>query len=210
MSDILNALNWRYAVKEYDPSKKINDKDLQELIEVIRLAPSSFGLQPWKFIIVDNKQLRNKIKEKAWNQPQVTDASNIIVFCARTDITEDYIKEYIKDMANTRNISAESLKDYENMMIGFRKNHSDESIKEWTKRQTYIPLGMLLQAAAIKKIDATPMEGFSSKDVDEILDLKSKGLTSVAICALGFRSQGDKTMHYKKVRYDHSKIIDRI
>ncbi len=210
MSDILQALNWRYAVKTYDPSKKLDEKDFDELLETIRLAPSSFGLQPWKFIVVENKETRNKIKENAWNQNQVTDASHLIVFCAKTDVTEDYIKEYIKDTANIRNISVETLKGYEDMMLGFRKGHTKESISEWTKRQTYIPLGMLLQAAAIKRIDATPMEGFSSQEVDKILGLKEKGLTSVALCALGYRSKEDKTMHYKKVRHSHSKVIDKI
>lgn len=209
MSDILKALNWRYATKLYDPSKKISENDFNELLEVIRLAPSSFGLQPWKFIVVENKELRNKIKEKAWGQTQVTDASHLIVFCAKTDIAEDYIKEYIKDTANIRNISPETLKGFEDMMLGFRKGHTKESISEWSKRQTYIPLGMLLQAAALKKIDATPMEGFSPEEVNEILNLKKEGLTSVALCALGYRSNDDKTVHYKKVRHNHSKAIDK-
>lgn len=209
MSDILQALNWRYATKLYDSSKKISENDFNELLEVIRLAPSSFGLQPWKFIVVENKELRNKIKEKAWGQTQVTDASHLIVFCAKTDVTEDYIKEYIKDTANIRNISPETLKGYEDMMLGFRNGHTKESIVEWSKRQTYIPLGMLLQAAALKKIDATPMEGFSPEEVNEILNLKKEGLTSVALCALGYRSNDDKTIYHKKVRHDHSKAIEK-
>lgn len=209
MSDIINSLNWRYAVKTYDSSKKIDEKEFNELLEIIRLAPSSFGLQPWKFIVVENKELRNKIREKAWNQTQVTDSSHLIVFCARTDVTEDYIKEYIKDTANTRNISVETLKGYEEMMLGFRKGHTKESINEWSKRQTYIPLGMILQAAAIKKIDATPMEGFSPDGVDELLNLKKDGFTSVALCALGYRSDSDQTSQYKKVRHSAEKIIER-
>lgn len=209
MSDIIQALNWRYATKEYDPTKKISEKDFNELLEVIRLAPSSFGLQPWKFVVVENKELRNKVREQAWNQSQVTDASHLIVFCAKTDVPEEYIKQFIIDTAQIRNISTESLKGYEDMMLGFRKGHTKESINEWSKRQTYIPLGMILQAAALKKIDATPMEGFSPEGVNEVLNLKKEGFTSVALCALGYRSENDKTINYKKVRHNQSKVIEK-
>lgn len=209
MSEILQALNWRYATKEYDSSKKLSDKDFNELLEVIRLSPSSFGLQPYKFIVVENNELRNKVREKAWGQSQVTDASHLIVFCAKKDVTEEYIKEYIENMAQTRSISKDTLKGFEDMMLGFRKNHSNESVKEWAKRQAYIPLGMLLQAAAMKKIDATPMEGFDPKGVDEVLNLDKDGLTSVVLCALGYRSENDKTSNYKKVRQHESKLIEK-
>lgn len=209
MSDIINSLNWRYATKAYDHSKKISEKDVDELLEAMRLSPSSFGLQPWKFLLIENKELREKIKEKAWNQPQVTDASHLIVICAKTDVSEEYIKEFIQDTANIRGIPIESLKGYEEMMIGFRKGKTKEEIAEWSKRQAYIPLGILLQSASMKKIDATPMEGFSPQGVDEVLNLKEKGFTSVVLCALGHRSDSDSTSQYKKVRHSVEKIIER-
>src|SRR3989344_9479902 len=104
MSEILKALNWRYATKSFDQTKKVSENDLNELLEALRLAPSSFGLQPWKFIIIENKELRKKISEKAWHQPQVTEASHLIVLCSKTDVSEEYIKEFIKETAKTRNI----------------------------------------------------------------------------------------------------------
>ncbi len=208
-SDIIKALNWRYATKSFDQSKKLSESDLNELLEAIRLSPSSFGLQPWKFIVVENKELRKKISEKAWHQPQVTEASHLIVLCARTDITESYIKEFIQDTAKTRNTSIDSLKGYEDMMLGFRKEHNKDSILEWTKKQVYIALGVLLEAAAIKRIDASPMEGFDPKGVDEVLNLSKDGLTSTVLCALGYRSKEDKTSQYAKVRHTHHKIIEK-
>ncbi|MEK6909395.1 MAG: NAD(P)H-dependent oxidoreductase [Nanoarchaeota archaeon] len=208
-SNIIDSLNWRYATKSFDESKKIPEQDLDELLEVIRLAPSSFGLQPWKFIVVESKELRIKIKEKAWDQPQVTEASHLIVICAKTDVSEEYIKEFIHDIAKTRNIHTDSLKEYEDMMIGFRKGRSKEEIVEWAKRQTYIPLGMLLQSAAMKKIDASPMEGFDPKGVDEVLNLTKNGLTSVVLCALGHRSEKDHTSQYKKVRHSNSRVVEK-
>lgn len=209
MSDIIKALNWRYATKSYDSSKKVSEKDLDEMLEAMRLSPSSFGLQPWKFVVVEDKELRKKIAEKAWNQPQVTEASHLIVICAKTDVTEDYIKNFIKDIAKTRDIPVESLKGYEDMMINFRKSLSAEEVRNWTKKQAYISLGILLHTAAMKKIDATPMEGFSPEGVDEILNLKEKGLTSAVLCAIGHRSDKDHTANYKKVRHSLSTVVEK-
>ncbi|MEK6915451.1 MAG: NAD(P)H-dependent oxidoreductase [Nanoarchaeota archaeon] len=209
MSDIIKALNWRYATKSFDSSKTLSENDLNELLEAVRLTPSSFGLQPWKFIIVEDKELRKKIAGSAWNQPQVTEASNLLVLCAKTDVSEDYIKEFIKDTAKIRNISIESLKGYEDMMINFRKGLSQTQTADWCKRQVYISLGILLQSASLKRIDASPMEGFDPKGVDEILNLKEQGLTSTVLCALGYRSENDKTSNYAKVRYSSSKIIEK-
>lgn len=208
-SKIIEALNWRYATKQFDTSKKINESDLDELLEVLRLTPSSFGLQPWKFIVVENKELRNKILPNAWNQTQITDASHLIVLCAKTDVSEEYIAEFIKETAKTRNIPVDSIKGYQDMMVGFRKGLSKEQISEWTKKQAYIALGMLLQSAAMKKIDSCPMEGFNPKAVNEILNLDKEGLTSVVLCPLGYRSENDKTAHYKKVRFSKEKIIEK-
>jgi len=208
-SKIIESLNWRYATKHFDSSKKISEHDLNELLEVIRLSPSSFGLQPWKFIVVENMELRKKIAESAWNQPQVTQSSHLLVLCSKLDVTEDYIKEFIKEIARVRNIAVDSLKGYEDMMIDFRKGHSKETINEWSKKQTYIPLGMLLESAALKKIDACPMEGFNPNGVDEILGLNKEGFTSAVLCSLGYRSSEDKSAEYAKVRHPHSRVIER-
>jgi|SRR3989344_524318 len=208
MSEILKALNWRYATKSFDQTKKVSENDLNEILEAIRLAPSSFGLQPWKFIVVENPELRKKIREVAFNQPKVTEASHLIVLCSKTDVSEEYIKEYVRDIAKTRNISIDSLKGFEDMMINFRKSHNNESIKDWAKKQTYIALGILLQTAALKGIDAGPMEGFSPEGVDEILSLHKEGFTTAVLCALGYRSNEDKSASYAKVRHSKEKVTN--
>src|SRR5688572_7707489 len=112
MSEIIKALNWRYATKSFDQSKKVSEEDLNELLEAMRLSPSSFGLQPWKFIVVENKELRKKISEKAWHQPQVTEASHLIVLCAKTDVSEQDLSDFIEDTAKTRNLPLDSLNGY--------------------------------------------------------------------------------------------------
>lgn len=209
-SNIITELKWRYATKKFDTTKHVSEKDFNELIEAMRLAPSSFGLQPWKFIVIKNKELREKLKGAAWNQPQVTDASHLIVLCAKRDVSHKDIRNYIEEIAKQRGISVESLKGFEDMMVGFRDGKTNEEIAEWAKRQLYIPLGILLSACARMKIDASPMEGFSPADVDKILGLHEKGLTSVALCGVGYRSHEDHTANYKKIRFDSKEIVEII
>ena len=202
---ILNALNWRYATKKFS-DRKVSDEDLKILIESARLAPSSFGLQPFKIFVIANKEIREKIKEAAWNQSQVTDCSHLVVFCARKDVDESYIKKYVNLISETRKIPSENLKGFEDMLMGFRKARNDEFISEWCKRQSYISLGFLLETAALMKIDACPMEGFSPEKVDEILGLEE--YTSVAFCALGYRDESDENASMKKVRFDEKDFAE--
>ncbi len=205
----LDALNWRYATKQFDSSKKVSEKDLNELLESARLSASSFGLQPWKFVVVEDKKLREKLRENGFGQPQITDASHLIVLCSIKNVDEKYIKKYIEHVAKIRGIPKESLKGYEDMMIGFSKQMNKEQMLNWTKKQTYIALGTLLSACALKKIDASPMEGFNSMEFDKILGLEKIGLTSAVICAVGYRSEKDETSKYKKVRFDAKDIVIR-
>jgi len=198
-SQVIKALNWRYATKKFDPSKKVSDEDLNELLEVLRLAPSSWGLQPWKFIVVTNPELRKKLREHAWGQPQVTDASHLIVLAARTDLDEKYVKEYVKEISKQRGVSLESVKGYEDMMTDFVKGTSKEELIHWAKKQVYLALGMLLEAAALKHIDACPMEGFDAQKFDEVLELKN--LTAAVLCTIGYRSPDDPASKLEKVRF---------
>jgi len=199
MTDIIKALNWRYATKKFDPAKKVSEADLNELLEALRLAPSSYGLQPWKFIVITNPELRKKLREHAWNQPQVTDASHLIVLAARTDLDEKYVKEYVGELARLRNIPVSSLKGYDDMMTGFVKGTSKEELIHWAKKQVYLALGMLLEAAALKRIDACPMEGFDAQKFDEVLELKN--LTAAVLCTIGYRSPDDPAAKLEKVRF---------
>lgn len=209
-NEIQKALNWRYATKQFDPEKKIEKEDFDILKEAIRLAPSSYGLQPWKFIIVNNKEMREKLKAAAWGQSQITDASHFIVFCGKTDMDEKYIKEYVHSISKTRNIPQANLKDYEEMMLGFRSQVDKTFIENWTKKQAYVALGFLLESAALLQIDACPMEGFNVAAFDEILGLKEKGFSAAVLCTLGYRSKDDSTSTMKKVRFAHEDVIEEI
>jgi nitroreductase len=208
MTEIIKALNWRYATKKFDPSKKVSEEDLNELLESARLAPSSYGLQPWKFVVVTNPDLRKKLREHAWGQPQITDASHLIVLAARTDVDEKYIKEYVAEIAKQRSVPVESVKGYEDMMIGDLTQRPKDALLDWSKRQTYIALGFLLFAAALKRIDACPMEGFDPAKFDELLGLKKKNLTSVALCPVGYRAD-DPASKSVKVRFKDVFIFEK-
>ena len=204
-------LNWRYATKKFDSSKKISKQEFTELLEVLRLAPSSFGLQPWKFVIVHDPVLRKKLRPHAWNQLQVTDADSLIVFCSLTTMDEKYINHYTDLIARTRGVKRESLSGYEQMMIASLKDKSPEAISHWMKNQVYIALGIFLAECAHRKIDACPMEGFDSGKFDEILGLPQQGLESVVLCAVGYRAADDQYAQLKKVRFDQNEVfIDRL
>jgi nitroreductase len=195
-NNVIEKLNWRYATKMFDKSKKISDDDLNILIESLRLTPSSFGLQPWKFVLVKNIDLREKIKDASYGQIQMTDASDLIVLCAKETLTED---DVVKITGNNEG--------YKNMIMGSIKNKSNDEILNWNAKQVYLALGFLLETAAIMNIDACPMEGFDNKKVDEILGLNEKGLKSVVICPVGYRSEDDKYANNPKFRFPQSELV---
>lgn len=205
--ETIKALNWRYAVKTFDSEKKLSKEQLDTLLESLRLTASSFGLQPWKFIVVENKELREKLKEHAWNQSQVVDASHLIVLCNKTTIDETYVTKYIEKTAKERNISTDNLQGFKDMMLGTIKNRSQDEIAAWNKNQVYIALGNLLTVCAIENIDACPMEGFDATKFNEILDLKKEGLNAAVLCPVGFRSEEDDSAKRAKVRFDTDDII---
>ena len=200
-------LNWRYATKKFDSSKKISKQDFAELLEVLRFSPSSYGLQPWKFVIVHDPVLRKKLRPHAWNQPQVTDADTLFVFCALKTMDENYVKKYVGRIAQIRGVTSESLLGYEQMMMASFNGKSPEVILQWMKNQVYIALGVFLSECAHRKIDACPMEGFDSKKFDEILELPKEGLESVVLCAVGYRAGDDHYAHQKKVRFDKNEVF---
>ncbi len=207
MKDIIKALNWRYATKKYDTAKKLTSEQENFFLEVLRLAPSSYGLQPWKFIVVKNPELREKLKAAGYGQTQFTDASHLIVFAVPKVIDDAFVDSFVKTIANTRNISIESLKGYSDMMKGAIAPMSPDTRKEWAARQAYIALGFLLQAAAVNEVDVTPMEGFSPKAVDEVLGLEKLGLESKVVAALGFRASDDSYASLAKVRNTKEQVI---
>lgn len=202
-----DPLRWRYATKKFDPSRKIPARGFSELLESLRLAPSSYGLQPWKFIVVRDEDLRKNLREHAWNQPQVTDASHLLILCALKTMGENYVKNFTSRIAKARGIKRESLSAYEQMMLKSLKAMSPRALSEWMKRQVYLALGMLLAQCARKKIDACPMEGFDAKKFDEILGLEKLGLESVVLCPLGYRAKDDQHAALKKIRFAKTEVF---
>ena len=200
MPNIIDALNWRYATKKYDASKLIESEKLDILIESIRLSASSFGLQPYTIINVKDKETRAKLQAAAWNQSQVTESSDLLLFAVPTNLDDSYIDNFIANMAQTRGVTVDSLSEYAGMMKGSIGSRTSEEKIVWSAKQAYIALGTLLTVAADQKIDVTPMEGFDSKQFDEILGLKDKGLTSVVVATLGYRAEDDNYAELPKVR----------
>lgn len=200
MNTFLENQNWRYATKKFDTTKKISKKDLNTLKEAIRLSSSSYGLQPYKVILVENKKLREQIQPIAWGQSQIVDASHLIVFANQTNIGGTEIDALIENMSITREIPLESLTSYGDFMKSKITSLSDQAKNAWTSKQTYLALGNLLNAAAELKIDATPMEGFDPVALNEILGLTALNLNATLIATIGYRHEDDATQHYKKVR----------
>ncbi len=207
--EIIESLEWRYACKKFDASKKVSTEDLNTILEATRLTASSYGIQPWKFVLVENTELREKLVPASWNQHQVVEASHLLVFCTYADFDESMITDYVEDIAKTRNQEVSDLEGYQNMMMKVL-NKSPEDIFAWAKNQIYIALGNLLTVCAEFKIDTCPMEGFKPKEYDEILGLREKGLRSVVVCPIGYRHVEDKYQHIKKVRYSLDQLVVKI
>lgn len=207
MNTFLENQNWRYATKKFDSTKKISTQDLNTLKEAIRLSSSSYGLQPYKVLIVENPELRSKIKEVAWGQSQVVDASHLIVFANQTNIGGIEIDSMIENMSLTRGIPLESLTGYGDFMKSNINSLSEQAKNTWTSKQTYLALGNLLNAAAEMKIDVTPMEGFDPVALNEILGLDVQNLNAALIATIGYRHQDDATQFYKKVRKSNEELF---
>ena len=207
MSTLLENLNWRYATKKFDATKKISAADLNTLKEAVRLAASSYGLQPFKVVLVENPEIREKLKAAAWGQTQITDASNLFVFANDLNAGPESVAAYIKNISETRGLPTEALGGFADMMNGVISNLSQEAKNIWTSKQTYIALGTLLAAAAELKIDATPMEGFNAAAFNEILGFDKLGLNASVIATVGYRHGEDDTQHYKKVRKSHEELF---
>ncbi|MCS6906149.1 MAG: NAD(P)H-dependent oxidoreductase [Bacteroidia bacterium] len=186
--NLIKTLLWRYAAKRMN-GNAIPEEKLERILEAIRLSASSFGLQPYTILVIQNLDLRKKIQPVAWDQPQITSCSHLLVFAAWKEVTEAKISEYISNIARTRNLDIAELQDFKNMMIESMQKMPKEMHFHWAARQAYIALGTGLIAAASEEVDATPMEGFIPAEVDKLLNLESKGLASVAMLALGYRDE---------------------
>jgi nitroreductase / dihydropteridine reductase len=205
--DLLQQLNWRYATKGYDATKKLSPEQWAMVQDVLQLSPSSFGLQPYKFVVVENPELRAKLREHAFNQPQVTDASHFIVFCRIDGMDQAYVDRFIELNAKVRGAELASFDGLKQMISGFVGGLTPERFAPWADKQVYLALGNLLTSCAVMGIDASPMEGFDAAKFDEVLDLPARGLHAVVVCALGTRSPEDKYAMAKKVRYPKENLF---
>ncbi len=197
---LIEALEWRYACKKFDTDKRISDTNLETILDSIQLTPSSYGLQPIKVLLIETKELREQIKPIAWNQAQVVDASHLLVFCHYTALSESYVDQHVSLMANTRNLPIEKLHGFGTHVKSSIATMDADHVNQWTGKQTYIALGQVLLSCALLKIDATPMEGFDRRALDNLLDLSKDGLSSSLLCPIGYRHAEDPYIALKKVR----------
>ncbi|RTE52593.1 NAD(P)H-dependent oxidoreductase [Arenibacter aquaticus] len=210
MNSYIENLNWRYATKKFDNYKKVPEKDLDILLEATSLSASSYGLQPYEILVVEDKELRKKLQPAAWGQSQITEASHVLVLANLTTFGEELIDNYLQNVSTTRGIASEDLEGYADFMKSKLLPLSESEKATWTARQTYIALGNLLSAAADLKIDSCPMEGFNSTEFNEILGLTTKGLNAAVIVAIGYRSEEDASQHYQKVRKAKENLITHL
>ncbi|MCA1963006.1 MAG: NAD(P)H-dependent oxidoreductase [Prosthecobacter sp.] len=207
--DILAALNWRYACKAFDPTKKIPDDTWETLEQSLVLTPSSFGLQPWKFLVIRDAELREKLVPHAWNQRQVADCSHLVVMTVPKALGEDWIDANIARMVEVRGGTADALAGFRSMVAGFRTNlEAKGGLETWAKLQSYIALGQFMLAAALLGVDTCPMEGFIPAKFDEVLGLDSSGWTTAVLCPAGYRSAEDRYATLPKVRFEAKAVIE--
>lgn len=205
---LIKALLWRYATNQFDPERKIDDATWNTLEQALILSPSSYGLQPWKFLIIKNPELRSKLRAVSWNQSQITDASHLVVFTAKDHVDEIYIRRYIEKMASVRAITVESLAKYEAVMVRDFKSGTPEGIRAWSARQCYIALGQVLTAAAVLGVDACPIEGIVAAQYDELLGLKDSGYSTCFVAAFGYRNLDDPFSKVAKVRFEGGDVVE--
>jgi nitroreductase len=208
---LLEAMQWRYATKVFDATKKIPADVWQTLERVLVLTPTSYGLQPYRFLVISDPAKRAELLPQSWNQKQVVDASHLVVFTARTKMTGADVTKLIQRTSDIRKIPAESLNFYRDMMLGDIVNGPRGKIAhEWAARQAYIALGNLMTCAAVLGVDACPMEGLNPAEYDRVLGLNYSGYATVVACALGYRAAADKYASLPKVRYEATELVQQV
>lgn len=209
---VQQQLNWRYAVKKFDPTLKISEEDWQILKDSLKLSPSSFGLQPWKFALITQQGLKERLVPHSWGQTQPRDCSHLVVFMVRDAMDDNYVDTFLDRVSEVREMETERLGGYRNVMLRFIKDLGPEQAGHWMTRQVYIALGQLMATAAILGVDACPMEGIKFSEYDRELkescgDAGLEGYSTSVACALGYRDITDPESLRKKVRFDESKIF---
>lgn len=205
---LIHQLEWRYATKRFDAARKIDPGTWDSLTESLVLTPSSYGLQPYTFIIVADPTLRTKLRPASWGQAQIEEASHLVVFAIKKDMGKAHIARYIDRIAEVRSVSRESLEGFEGMMVSsLVDSPRAATIDQWAARQAYIALGNFMTSAALLGVDTCPMEGIDSAAYDQILGLEAQGYATVCVCAAGYRSADDNYAKLPKVRFPESELV---
>lgn len=207
--DMLARLQWRYAAKSFDASRKIPASCWEALETAIQLTPSSYGLQPWKFLVIESVALREQLKAASFNQRQVTECSHFVVFTHTPEILEADVDKFLDAFAAGREIPRANLDGYRKVILGDVHGHRKAFITEWTRHQCYIALGNFMTSAAMVGVDTCPMEGLVPAKYDEILELQNTRYRTVVACAAGYRSPDDKTASAAKIRYPKAELFER-
>ncbi|HXA81287.1 MAG TPA: NAD(P)H-dependent oxidoreductase [Opitutaceae bacterium] len=208
---LLEALHWRYATKKFDPAKKIPADTWATLEQALVLAPSSFGLQPWKFIVVQDPATRQKLSAASWGQTQPVECSHYVAFTVRKNLGADHVDHFLDRIVEVRGGTKDALKGYRDIMLGsLEKARAGGYLDMWQSHQVYIALGQFMASAAVLGVDACPMEGIEPPKYDEILGLAAQGYTTLCACAAGYRSADDKYAVAKKVRFKPAEVIQHV
>jgi nitroreductase/dihydropteridine reductase len=208
---LIEKLNWRYATKVYDTSRGVSDDKLNAILEAVRLAPTSWGLQPFEVLVVKDPTIRQAIRAVGFDQPQITDASHLLAFAAWDNYTDARINAVVEEIGRQRGGDLQPIRDYYDRLKGMYLPRSAEENYQHAARQAYIAFGLGVTAAAFEEVDATPMEGFDAAQVDEILGLRAQGLRSVTLLALGYRAEnGDWLSGLKKVRRPMADLVHAV
>lgn len=209
MADIIKNLEWRYAVKKFDSERLLSHRNIEKLKQAFNLTATSYGLQPIKMVVLQNKSLQQALVPFSMKQQQVAQASHVLVICIETNVDSDYIVDYFKRIKEIRGTSDEILTPFKESMVSSFSTKGTDEIQSWSKNQAYLALGNLLTICAMEKIDSCPMEGFQPEEYDRLLGLKDKGLASVLVLPVGYRATDDIFSGFKKVRKNlEDSIID--
>lgn len=208
--DLLQQLGWRYAVKKFDPDRKVAAEQLEKILEAVRLAPSAFGLQPYRLLVITDKQVREALVEHSMHQDKVLNSAHLLVFAIRREINDADIEHYLQLIAETRDTPLENLAGLERILREFISAMSPEGYRNWATHQAYLALGNLLTACALAQVDACPMEGFAPAAYDHLLQLDQIGLAATVIAVLGYRAADDSYARLRKVRMPKDEFVIRI
>jgi nitroreductase len=207
---LLDALKWRYATKKFDPARHIPGETWETLEHSLSLTPSSFGLQPWQFIVVENPEIRAALRKESWGQSQLTDASHLVVFTVKKNLGEEDIGRWINRLAEVQSTSQEVLAPLQSVISGFVAPMDTDQRRAWNTRQLYIALGQFMTSAAVLGIDTCPLEGIDPAGYDRVLGLEETDYATVVACAAGYRAEDDRYASMPKARFTRESVIRHI